>query len=605
MMQPGEVDEPGAHPGHEPFPPEVHAVEWEADEQADSIDFDTRLLALAHVLVEKGGQNAFLAPQIPPAVLTAALQGYLDVQDDELLLAVVGIPKQGGKRLGCALTTRRIYWPSPRRRKTTGGPPRCQSLAYATLPEGIAPVGSGPIKMGGGQWFGMTGSNALRTALYEFLRVARAMSRGGGETPAFAEQDLQHARSVRPRVVRATKEARSLQSDLRQFEGRVMHASRAIVTPALVVACMAVYLVMVTKGVPVLNPKPQQLLAAGADFGPSVIIDHEYWRLFTSMFIHAGLMHMVMNMLCLFVAGPLLERLLGHLGFAALYILSGVGGSIASVWSQPMVAGVGASGAIFGVFGGLLGFLAIRHRDVPHSILKPMSSSAIGFVVFNTILSAVIPGISLAAHIGGLVTGFVCGLLMTAVAPADARARSGVATAALRLCVAGLVGAGILVLGYSQLESGKAKIVADPVTAINEFLRAAQPVYDEFDRIEQGTGRLGFGHGREKQFTDALARLKSQSDALSDRIRAMPAANSEVQAIRDELVIAQRYQRKQLDAFKDYVETGDQKYFGGPDGLKQSREAYGQHLVRANSLVEAYLKAHGLQMLKTDESAKP
>ncbi len=318
-----------------------------------------------------------------------------------------------------------------------------------------------------------------------------------------------------------------------------MHASRAIVTPALVIACLAVFVAMVARGVPWQNPKPQQLLAAGADFGPSVIIEHEYWRLFTSMFIHAGLMHMVMNMLCLFVAGPLLERLLGHLSFVALYILSGLGGSIASVWSQPMVAGVGASGAIFGVFGGLLGFLAIRHSEVPHSILKPMSSSAIGFVVFNTVLSAVIPGISLAAHIGGLATGFVCGLLMTAVAPADARARSGVATAALRMCVAGLLCAGLLALGYAGLESGKARILADPVTAINDFLTATQPVYAEFDRIEDEFRRLNLGvdAGRcaKHEVTDALVRLRSKSDELGDRIREIPAANSEVEAIRHEL----------------------------------------------------------------------
>ena len=204
MMEPGEIDEPGVHPGHEPFRPELHAVEWEADDEpADSIDLDSRLFALARLLVEKGKQHAFLAPQIPPAVLTAAFQGYLDLQDDELLLAVVGMPKQGATRLGCALTTRRIYWPSPRRREAGAGPPRCQSLAYGMVPEGIAPVRSGPINMGGGQWFGIAGSTALRTALIEFLRAARAMSRGENETPAIAEQDLQHARSVRPRVVRS------------------------------------------------------------------------------------------------------------------------------------------------------------------------------------------------------------------------------------------------------------------------------------------------------------------------------------------------------------------------------------------------------------------
>ncbi len=172
-MEPGGTDEDVGLSGHEPFRPELCAVAWEADEPADSIDFDARLYALARSLVERGEQHAFLAPQIPTPVLTTALQGYLDLQDDEVLLAVVGIPKQGGTRLGLRLTSKRIYWPGPRRRETRGGPPRCHSLAYGTLPQGVARAGSGAINLGGGRWFGTAGSSSLRTALIEFLGAAR------------------------------------------------------------------------------------------------------------------------------------------------------------------------------------------------------------------------------------------------------------------------------------------------------------------------------------------------------------------------------------------------------------------------------------------------
>ena len=195
-----------------------------------------------------------------------------------------------------------------------------------------------------------------------------------------------------------------------------MRASRAIVTPVLMVACVAVFVAMLADGVSWQNPKLENLLKWGADSGKGVIIDHEYWRLLTSMFIHVGLWHLLLNMFCLATAGPLVERLFGHLAFAALYVLSGLGGSIASVWWRPVLAGAGASGAIFGIIGGLLGFLAIKHSAVPLAILRPMRSGAIAFVAYNTLFSAVIPGISMAAHLGGLVTGFLCGLLMTMVA---------------------------------------------------------------------------------------------------------------------------------------------------------------------------------------------
>ena len=174
--------------------------------------------------------------------------------------------------------------------------------------------------------------------------------------------------------------------------------------------------------------------------------------------------------------------------------------------------------------------------------------------------------------------------------------------------MAGLSAPFILALGYAGLESGKARILADPVTAINNFLTATQPVYAEFDRIEKEASRINLhvDSSRTKRTIEALVRLKSENDALSDRIRAMPAANAGVRAIRDELLSAQRYQRKHLDAFTKYVETGDHdKYVRGPNGLKQSHEAYVQHLSRANSLVEAYLKVHGLQKLDDNESAKP
>ena len=255
------------------------------------------------------------------------------------------------------------------------------------------------------------------------------------------------------------------------------------------------------------------------------------------MFIHVGLWHLLMNLFCLTTAGPLVERLFGHVGFAVLYILSGLGGSILSVWWRPLSAGAGASGAIFGIFGGLLGFLAIRHRVVPFAILKPMRAGAIAFVGYNMFFSAIIPGISMAAHLGGLVTGFVCGLLMTAVAPADARLRSKAMTAVLRAGVGGLVGAGLLALGYAGLESGKAKILADPV-AINDFVTATQPVYAEFERIEQEIRRVAASvdAGRQKETTDALGRLKLR--AMRSRSNsALPAANSEVEAMRDELAL--------------------------------------------------------------------
>ena len=240
-------------------------------------------------------------------------------------------------------------------------------------------------------------------------------------------------RWIWPRVVAADERARALRAQVQTFERRTFVATRARVTPAILLACVAVFAAMVARGASVMKPGGEMMLEWGADFGPAVIFDHEGWRLFTSMFLHFGLIHLLANMFCLATAGPLVERFFGHVGFAALYLLSGLGGSIASLCIHPMAISAGASGAIFGVFGALLGFLAIRHREVPTAMLKPMRGGALAFVGYNTIFGLGVPGIDMAAHLGGLVTGFVCGLMLTAVtrAPVAPGRRAGLGAAAI------------------------------------------------------------------------------------------------------------------------------------------------------------------------------
>ena len=549
-----------------------------------------------------------LAPNIPQPVLATAIQSYLEIQDDEVLLAIAGVTKQGAGIIGCAITTKRIYWPGKPQKRADAGPPRCRSLEHVSLPEIIdRKPGSSALQLREGRKIILSGPRSLGDGLIALLAVARSSA---CDAPAVAEEtcdeDRRDARQAWPRVAAANEEAKALQAEIRRYVTRTQIVSTPVVTRALIVACVAVFLAMLAEGVSWKNPQLEQLLKWGAHSGKGVIIDHQYWRLLTSMFVHVGLWHLLLNMFCLVMAGPLVERLFGHLGFAALYVLSGIGGSIVSVLWQPALAGAGASGAIFGIFGSLLGFLAIRHRAVPFAILKPMRAGAIGFVAFNTFFSAVVPGISMSAHMGGLVTGFVCGLLMTAVAPADARARSRVLTAVLRAAVAALLAVGMMGLAYSQLESGKARILA-PLTAINGFLTATPPVYAEFNRIAAEADRINSSvdDSRKKEITETLGRLKSESDALANRVRALPAGNSEVEAIRDELVSAADSQRMLLDSIEQHVTTGDEKLIDGPGGLRESQRAYEAHLVQVNSLVDAYAKAHGLQMSKSDGSAKP
>lgn len=133
----------------------------------------------------------------------------------------------------------------------------------------------------------------------------------------------------------------------------------------------------------------------------------EWWRIFTAALLHASLMHLLFNMWALYVLGPQIERSVGSAPFLALYLAAaGMGGVFAQeLTSTPFVA-VGASGAIFGLFGIWLN-LAVRRRNTAYgrSLL-----SQLGFLLLiNAALPLMFPNISWEAHLGGFVTGFVVG----------------------------------------------------------------------------------------------------------------------------------------------------------------------------------------------------
>ncbi|MBS0631184.1 MAG: rhomboid family intramembrane serine protease [Verrucomicrobia bacterium] len=139
----------------------------------------------------------------------------------------------------------------------------------------------------------------------------------------------------------------------------------------------------------------------------------EWWRLLTSAFLHFGLVHLLLNMWALFSVGGLLERLLGRALYLLLYLASAIGGGLLSIaWNGDKLWSAGASGAVFGVYGGLLGYV-LRHKEaLPRSVWKPLQNSALTFAGYNLIYGAIHPGIDNAAHIGGLVTGLALGWLI-------------------------------------------------------------------------------------------------------------------------------------------------------------------------------------------------
>jgi hypothetical protein len=118
-------------------------------------------------------------------------------------------------------------------------------------------------------------------------------------------------------------------------------------------------------------------------------------------------------MLALWNVGPLVERLLGNLSFLVMYLASGLLASVASLLWHPQTISAGASGAVFGVFGALLGFLLRHPRSIPAEVLAEYRKSTLAFLLYNVVFGFIAQGIDMAAHMGGLAVGFVCGLILS------------------------------------------------------------------------------------------------------------------------------------------------------------------------------------------------
>jgi membrane associated rhomboid family serine protease len=176
-------------------------------------------------------------------------------------------------------------------------------------------------------------------------------------------------------------------------------------TVILIAINVVVYLIEVVQGPGGINDPSGKVLENFGLFGPFISIEHEYYRLLTSGFLHFGIFHIGLNMLVLFMVGRLLEPAIGTLRFTVLYFASLFVGSLGALILDPNSLSAGASGAIFGVFGAT--FIVARGRQ-----LDQLARSVGILIVFNLIYSISSPEISIGAHVGGLVGGVLCGLLI-------------------------------------------------------------------------------------------------------------------------------------------------------------------------------------------------
>jgi rhomboid protease GluP len=186
---------------------------------------------------------------------------------------------------------------------------------------------------------------------------------------------------------------------------------QAFESPTIVLIALntLVYLMMVMEGHRFLTFDSELLLNWGANSG-ALTSSGQWWRLVTSTFEHGGLLHIALNMWCLYNLGWLAELLFGRTRFTLLYLMCGIGGSLGSICWHGNGVSVGASGAIFGVAGALIPAMLLHSNQRLRALLKGQLTSIALFVFYNLAFGAAASGIDNAAHIGGLLTGLILGV---------------------------------------------------------------------------------------------------------------------------------------------------------------------------------------------------
>lgn len=178
-------------------------------------------------------------------------------------------------------------------------------------------------------------------------------------------------------------------------------------TVVLIAINVVVYLIEIAHGGGGISLSTQTIYDMGGLFGPAVSEGGDWWRTITSGFVHLTPLHIAFNMYLLFILGRLLEPSIGTLRFVFLYFTSLLAGSFFALWFSPDALSAGASGAIFGVLGAT--FVIARGRR-----LDSIAGQIGILILINLVFTFSVGSISVGAHVGGLVAGVLCGLLIAA-----------------------------------------------------------------------------------------------------------------------------------------------------------------------------------------------
>jgi rhomboid protease GluP len=306
-----------------------------------------------------------------------------------------------------------------------------------------------------GESFDMLGKNKknINTFLETFETEKKNLTPAAVEEATAALKKLQE--TTQDTVQQEIKDAAEINAALN------LPGSNVNVTYAIIGINILIFIIMVIQGAGIFEPNGLVHIKWGSNFG-TLTLSGDWWRLFTCMFLHFGIIHLLLNMYSLYIVGVYLEPLLGKVKYITAYLCTGIFASIISLWwhNEPANS-AGASGAIFGMYGLFLALLTTK--VIPKQIRGSLLQSIGIFVVYNLVYGMK-GGIDNAAHAGGLISGFIIGYFYAAVIKKERGGGKVVWAAPVTVAVTILAA-----VGYLQQNTSSA---ADRRSVLNEVQEA-------------------------------------------------------------------------------------------------------------------------------------
>ncbi|EOR21701.1 serine protease of Rhomboid family, contains TPR repeats [Niallia nealsonii AAU1] len=268
-----------------------------------------------------------------------------------------------------------------------------------------------------------------------------------------------------------------------------------------------------------------------------LIADGEWWRLITPIFLHIGILHLLMNSIALYYVGPLIERIFGNSRFLFIYLFAGFSGVFASYLLSPSLS-AGASGAIFGCFGALLYFA----WQFPKLFFRVMGWNVIIIIIINLIFGFTIQGIDNAGHIGGLVGGF----LATAIVHFPKKKSWKIQLSALVMTLL-LIGIGI---SYTASTAVLHRVDKSALNLVNNYIND-----EKYAQAEEVLNKVEFKNNENYYFLLSYIQLKNKEFAKAEEnLQKTIALNPQFHEAYYNLAVVSLY-NEDLTKAREYIQT--------------------------------------------------